>query len=104
VGKKVRILHLCLLAAVLLVLPLFAVSRATAADETVSAWLTTGDRGKLLEPQSTFSFATGSTSGLVIDVNEHHRYQQMDGFGAAMTDSSAWLMATKLSASQRRTC
>jgi glucosylceramidase len=25
----------------------------------------------------------------------------MDGFGAAMTDSSTWLMSTKLSTSQR---
>ena len=67
----------------------------------MSAWLTTGDRGKLLEPQSSFSFGGGTTGGLTIDVNEHHRYQQMDGFGAAMTDSSAWLIATKLSASQQ---
>jgi glucosylceramidase len=91
----------CLLAGFLVLFPLFAAPRATAAGEGVSAWLTTGDRGKLLEPQSTFTFGGDATGGLTIDVNEHHRYQQMDGFGAAMTDSSAWLMATKLSASQR---
>jgi glucosylceramidase len=90
-----------LLASLVVGLALFSAPGATAAGESVSPWLTTGDRGKLLEPQSAISFG-GDTSGEhVINVNEHHRYQEMDGFGAAMTDSSAWLLATKLSAGQR---
>ena len=90
-----------LLVILVLFLPLLHAPRASAASETVSVWLTTGDRGKLLEPQSTFNFGGDTTADLVINVNEHHRYQSMDGFGAAMTDSSSWLMANKLSASQR---
>ncbi len=37
----------------------------------------------------------------VVDVDEHTRYQQFTGTGAAMTDSSAWLINEKMSATQR---
>jgi len=50
---------------------------AGAAGESVGAWLTTGDRGKLLEAQSSFNFGGNTSSELVIAVNEHHRYQTM---------------------------
>jgi glucosylceramidase len=90
-----------LLALFLVVVPLLSTPRATAANEAVAVWLTTGDKGKLLEPQPSATFGSGGASGLVVDVNEHHRYQELDGFGAAMTDSSAWLIANELTAAQR---
>lgn len=34
---------------------------------------------------------------LTIQVNENITYQTMEGFGAALTDTSAWLFATQLS-------
>lgn len=67
----------------------------------MNVWLTTGDRSRLLEAQPTLQFGADRRDGLVIDVNEQHRYQQMDGFGAAMTDSSAWLIKNSLTAAQR---
>jgi len=68
----------------------------------VHAWLTTSDQSQLLEPQADLTFAPNlSGDGKVIYVNENHLYQQMDGFGASMTDSSAWLIYTQLSESQR---
>jgi glucosylceramidase len=90
-----------LLVSAVVVLSLASPPGAGAAGESVSAWLTTGDRGKLLEQQSSFNFGGDTSSELVLDVNEHHRYQTMDGFGAALTDSSAWLIGTKLSTGQR---
>ncbi len=36
-----------------------------------------------------------------IDVDESVTYQQMDGFGASLTDSSAWLISHTLDSSQR---
>ena len=33
---------------------------------------------------------------LAIRVDDGIRYQEMDGFGASFTDSSAWLVGTKL--------
>ena len=65
---------------------------------------TTGDQTILLLAQPSVSFATGgSSSGLVITVDETTQYQQMDGFGVSLTDSSAWLIWNKLSASQQTT-
>lgn len=63
---------------------------------------TTGDRLMLLQPQPGVSFATGRNSiGPVIRVDATQQYQEMDGFGASLTDSSAWLMWNKLGASQK---
>jgi glucosylceramidase len=42
--------------------------------------------------------ATRPHDVLAIDVNEAIRYQQLSGIGAAMTDSSAWLIHNELSA------
>lgn len=75
-----------------------------AAGESVSLWLTTADQANLLSQKSNLTFTTpiGSNS-TTINVNEGTSYQQMVGFGASLTDSSAWLIYTKLSASQRST-
>lgn len=65
---------------------------------------TTGNRTMLLQSQPSVSFATGGTSSaLVITVDATTQYQQMDGFGGSLTDSSAWLIWNKLSASQQNT-
>lgn len=65
---------------------------------------TTGDRTMLLQTQPSLSFASGgSSSSLVITVDATTQYQQMDGFGGSLTDSSAWLIWNKLSASQQTT-
>ncbi len=71
---------------------LLSTQESQAAAEPVNVWLTTGDRSRLLEAQPSLQFGADQRDGLVIDVNEQHRYQEMDGFGAAMTDSSAWLI------------
>jgi glucosylceramidase len=56
----------------------------------------------LLQPQASVSFGSGgSSTGTVITVDDSSRYQQMDGFGASLTDSSAWLVAQKLSSAQQ---
>jgi glucosylceramidase len=71
---------------------------------TVQIVETTGDRTMLLQPQPSASFASAAnSSGLVITVDNTTQYQQMDGFGGSLTDSSAWLIWNKLSASQRST-
>jgi glucosylceramidase len=58
----------------------------------------------LLQTQPSVSFATGGGSGgLVITVDATTQYQQMDGVGGSLTDSSAWLIWNKLSASQQTT-
>ena len=68
---------------------------------TIEVWLTTGDgRTKLhRQPDISLVLGTGSNS-LQIQVDESIEYQQMDGFGAALTDSSAWLISNTLDATQ----
>jgi len=71
---------------------------------TVQVVETTGDRAMLLQAQPSVPFAMGgNSSGLVITVDASTQYQQMDGFGGSLTDSSAWLIWNKLSASQQTT-
>ena len=61
--------------------------------QTVSVWLTTDDQQKLLQPQPSTRFAAatgGAAPTLVID--ERAAHQTIEGFGASMTDSSAYLL------------
>src|SRR5258708_10777409 len=48
-------------------------------------------------------FSPSQPSGLAIRVDSSRTYQQIDGFGASLTDSSAWLLSKKLTPAQRTT-
>ncbi len=67
----------------------------------VELWLSTADRRLKLvkQPDIVMSAQSSAPADVVIDI--HSKYQTMVGFGAAMTDSSAWLLQNKLNASQR---
>lgn len=57
--------------------------------QTVSPWITSGDQTKLLQQQSTVSFAANSgTNASTITVNAGTTYQTMDGFGYTLTEGS----------------
>ncbi len=69
----------------------------------VQVWLSTADRRLRLAEQADV-VADGHDTGdkasdVVIDLDR--KYQTMTGFGAALTDSSAWLIENKLSSPQR---
>lgn len=69
---------------------------------TVESFVTTGNQTKLLEAQSTLEttlFDTLSGSNISLDLTK--RFQTMDGFGAAMSESSAVLIQN-LSASAKQ--
>ncbi|GGJ47434.1 carbohydrate-binding protein [Deinococcus roseus] len=69
----------------------------------VQEWLTTPDQSKLLSAESALSFAQdGGEMYPTITIDEGRTYQQMEGVGAAFTDSSTWLLQKKLSAQQRK--
>src|SRR5678816_1140875 len=70
---------------------------------TVEAWVTTADKAKLLARTPNVPLASGEQQGIAttIEVDTAITYQEMVGFGAAITDASAWLIQTKLSPSQR---
>ena len=72
----------------------------------VHGWVTTGDQSKLLQPQPDIPLASGSAIPLgvsTISIDETKSYQKMIGFGAAMTDASAYLIQHKMSARDRET-
>ena len=48
------------------------------------------------------AFGATRAAELTITVNDVVKYQQIDGFGASLTDSSAWLLWNKLSEGQRK--
>ncbi|GER88093.1 glucosylceramidase [Dictyobacter vulcani] len=73
-------------------------------EDKVQAWQTTADLSTHLAPQANKTFTTGSGSDATkITVDENQQYQQMDGFGASFTDSSAWLVSSKMDTKQRDT-
>ncbi len=73
-----------------------AASPALAANEVVQKWLTTSDLSQHLAQQPDLGFSASSGSG-TISVDNTQTFQSMVGFGAAMTDTSAWLLSDKLS-------
>ena len=63
---------------------------------------TTADLSRRLSRLPDLTFRRGVPKGLwVIHVNDTVRYQRVTGVGAAMTDSAAWLIGTKLGPSAR---
>ena len=65
-------------------------------------WVTTGDKSQLLKQQTDPLFQPGPGSGgTLISVIPTTTYQTIAGFGAAMTDSSAWLLQNELTTAQR---
>jgi glucosylceramidase len=65
-------------------------------------WLTTATRPRLLARSEAGRFGNAAPLALNIDVDASQRYQIMAGFGASITDASAWLMQNRhLSAAQR---
>lgn len=72
------------------------------AGDAVEVYLTTGDRARLMERQADVRFGrVGGDDGSVIDVRDDRAHQEMIGFGAALTDASAWLLMHRLDARAR---
>lgn len=60
------------------------------------------DGREVLQHQPAISFGTTRLASLTIIVNDNLKYQRIDGFGASLTDSSAWLLWNKLNVAQRQ--
>jgi glucosylceramidase len=64
----------------------------------VRSFLTTADQQHLLSPSAV---TTPARSDAVIRIDPRRRHQHMAGFGAAITEGSAWLMRNGMSPAQR---
>jgi len=74
----------------------------TPTGTNVQVVVTSGDQALLLAPQAEVPFGTGGTQNTsVITVTETTQYQLIDGFGASLTDSAAWVIWNDLDAMQR---
>lgn len=75
---------------------------ASTNDPVVQAWITTSDQTRLLAREADTAFGGGAAQALNIDVDASKRYQRMAGFGASITDASAYLIQQRLSETQRK--
>ena len=72
--------------------------------QTVRVYLTTADLSQRLTRQPDLHFSPRrATRVATIHVDDMKTYQQIDGFGGALTDTSAWLLGTKLTPAARDT-
>jgi glucosylceramidase len=71
------------------------------APRTVEVYVTTGDRSKLLSREPDLSFSAAGTTLPTIVLDEGTSYQEIVGFGAALTDASAWLIEHQMSPQRR---
>ena len=77
-------------------------TRPSPTTRTVEVYLTTGDRAKLLHREADVRFGDSHAAPIAtIEVNSELAYQEIVGFGAALTDASAWLIQHKLAPPQR---
>lgn len=75
----------------------------TLTPDQVEAWVTLGNRQKLLSREAALRLTPGRpVSDALIRVDSSTLYQQFEGAGAAMTDSSAWLIMNVLDEAARR--
>ena len=81
-----------------LALAALALSTTLAHAAPVQAYLTTADQRQLLAPGPVTAPARG---GAVIRIDPQRQHQRMAGFGAAITEASAWLMRHGMSDAQR---
>lgn len=74
------------------------------ATGTVRVYLTTADLSQRLTRQPDLYFSSERDGAApVIYVDDGKTYQRIDGFGGAMTDTSAWLLGTQLAPTVRDT-
>lgn len=62
---------------------------ATAQEKKVEYWLTRSDRSVLFTKQAPLAFGTQVTAGPTIIVDDFKKFQEIDGFGFALTGGSA---------------
>ncbi|HEY7642712.1 MAG TPA: glycoside hydrolase family 30 beta sandwich domain-containing protein [Steroidobacteraceae bacterium] len=82
---------------------LFAAASHAATPAGAEVWVTTADQSRLLAREPDVTLSARAPLATRIDVDPQRRYQEMIGFGAAVTDASAWLIEKRMNATQRAT-
>jgi glucosylceramidase len=71
------------------------------ANQDVQVWVTTADRRQRLARAADVVLGGATAAPATIEVDTARRYQSMIGFGAAITDASAWLIGSRMDGAQR---
>ena len=74
---------------------------ASSKGPTVAVAVTSDDQAQRLAAQPDIQFSNAGPASNTIYVDEHQAYQQIEGFGAAFTDSAAYLLNEVAPASAR---
>jgi glucosylceramidase len=82
------------------------VSEETVPEEVkgkATVFITSGNQAQLLAPDTTIKLIhkQAVNQGVTISLDDTDIKQEIEGFGAALTESSAYLLYTKLNTSQR---
>lgn len=85
----------------LVILALYVAPAFSQVQAQVQGWETWTDQSRLLAPVQGISLQDKPALPLHIEVDAGKRYQQMVGFGANITDASAWLIQNRLNEPQR---
>ena len=67
----------------------------------MQVWVTTADRSRQLARDADLKLHVQPLQPLVIEVDENTRYQEMVGFGAAVTDATVTVIAKRLTPARR---
>ena len=84
-------------------LALAALAAAGAGAQSVSVYQTTPELLEALSQRQTLHFSSKAAPEAIlpiITVDDAQRFQEIDGFGASLTDAAAWLFAKKLTPAQ----
>src|SRR5579863_567747 len=75
-----------------------ALASAVAPGQSVAVYQTTPDLRQAMSARANLHFEkkTPSDNLPLITVDDGLRFQEIDGFGASLTDAAAWLFASKL--------
>lgn len=80
--------------------PAFAVEPAD--PSAVRTWLTSADATLRLDRRPDLPFSENARAAPAIRIDAAQRHQEIVGFGASLTDASAWLIHNRMSPSQRQ--
>ncbi|KAL3870680.1 hypothetical protein ACJMK2_038724 [Sinanodonta woodiana] len=61
-------------------------------NSVLEVWLTTGDGHKKLSHESSVHASQGTNGGQLVTVDRNRHYQTVDGFGAAISNSAAYVI------------
>jgi glucosylceramidase len=75
--------------------------RESTQGTVVQSWVTLTDQSKLLSRETDTYFDSTQALSLNIEIDANQHYQEMVGFGANITDASAWLIQHRMSDRQR---